>query len=348
MRDNSNFLGTICKATEYSCSRTPSYMISCSLYKQKGWHKKAKESILGSPQSPVVWTDLTRPNGLRPQSQLRLSFSPPHTTALWNLVKGLGTFFPTIVFSYLDHIAQLARHWNTNNRSKILVFVINGSEVTKLPTEAFGKEPKPVLLRLNESRWEAACHFGVLAEQLSGTTKPEPESAENLVKQTVSTVAATSERPRGELQDNTNDTAKPDSTQQAPTATENPDELVVDNIRNAISKLSLAVVNLSEAAMNMNFPRREAIQPSINALYTDLRKVTKDGLVALDAVISDAAKDDDHSSDEGIVAKQDADNAAYQAADRDDSESDSDFRVKDVDMTRARMYQRFTQALHIN
>lgn len=70
-------------------------------------------------------------------------------------MEGLGTFFPTIVFFYSDHIAQLARHWNTKNRSKILVFVINGSEVTKLPTETFGKEPKPVLLRLNESRWDS-------------------------------------------------------------------------------------------------------------------------------------------------------------------------------------------------
>ncbi|THV91225.1 hypothetical protein D6D26_09154, partial [Aureobasidium pullulans] len=119
-------------------------------------------------------------------------------------------------------------------------------------------------------------------------------------------------------------TAKPDSTQQAPTATENTDELDIENLRNVISELALAVTNLSEAAIHMDPPRREAIQPSIDALYFDFRKVTKDGLVALDAVISDAAKDDDHSSDEGNVAKQNADNAAYQAADRDDSESDSD------------------------
>lgn len=78
----------------------------------------------------------------------------------------------------------------------------------------------------------------------------------------------------------------------------------------------------------MDPPRRAAIQPSINALSFDFREITKDGLVALDAVISDAAKDDDHSSDEGIVAKQDADSAAYQAADRDDSESDSDQATK--------------------
>jgi hypothetical protein len=94
----------------------------------------------------------------------------------------LAPFFSTIVLSYSDHIAQLARHWNTNNRSKILVFVMNVSEVTKLPTETFGKEPKPVLLGLNESRWEAVCQFDVPAEQLSATTKPEPKYAENLVK----------------------------------------------------------------------------------------------------------------------------------------------------------------------
>ncbi|THV76315.1 hypothetical protein D6D29_08521 [Aureobasidium pullulans] len=237
---------------------------------------------------------------------------------------GLGTFFSTIVFSYSDHIAQLARHWNTNDRSKILVFVINVSEVTKLPTKTFGKEPKPVLLRLNESRWEAVCHVDVPAEQLSATTKPEPKHAENTDKNPESTAPATSERPRGELQDNTNDTTKSDSTPQTSTTTEKPDEIVVDNLRNAISKLSLAVTNLSEAAIHMDPPRREAIQPSIDALYFDFRKVTKDGLVALDAVISDAAKDDDHSSDEGNVGKQDAENAAYQVADREDSESDSD------------------------
>ncbi|KEQ81647.1 hypothetical protein M438DRAFT_382992 [Aureobasidium pullulans EXF-150] len=192
----------------------------------------------------------------------------------------LGTFFSTIVFSYSDHIAQLARHWNTNNRSKILVFVINVSEVTKLPTKTFGKEPKPVLLRLNESRWEAVCHFDVPAEQLSATTKPEPKHAENTDKNPDSTAPATSERPRGELQDNTNDTAKSDSTPQISTTIKRPDEIVVDNLRNAISKLALAVTNLSEAAIHMDPPRRAAIQPSIDALYLDFCEVTKDGLVA--------------------------------------------------------------------
>jgi hypothetical protein len=224
----------------------------------------------------------------------------------------------------LDHIIQLARYWNTNYQLNIQVFLKYGAEITHLRTEACGKEPKPVLLRLNESRWEAVCHFGQSAEQFSGTTKPGPKPAENLVKDTVSTVAATSEQPRGESQDNTKDTAKPDSTPQISTTIKRPDEIVVDNLRNAISKLSLAVANLLEAAIHMDPPRRAAIQPSIDALYFDFREVTKDGLVALDAVISDAAKDDDHSSDEEIVAKQDADNAAYQAADRDDSESDSD------------------------
>ena len=224
----------------------------------------------------------------------------------------------------LDHIIQLARYWNTNYQLNIQVFLKYGAEITHLRTEACGKEPHPVLLRLNESRWEAVCHFGQSAEQLSGTTKPEPKPAGNLFKNAESTVAASSEEPRGELQNNIIDAAKADSTQQAPTTTEKADELVVKNLRSAISKLSLAVVNLSEAAIDMNLPRREAIQPSINASYTDFRKVTKDGLVACETVISDAAKDDDHSSDEGIVAEQDADNAAYQAADRDDSESDSD------------------------
>lgn len=103
---------------------------------------------------------------------------------------------------------------------------------------------------------------------------------------------------------------------------------MIDAVRNTISRLRLAVVNVSEAALNMETSRREVLQPSIDALYFDFREVTKDGLVALDAVISDAAKDDDHSSDEGNVGKQDADSAAYQAADRDDSESDSDQATK--------------------
>lgn len=87
-------------------------------------------------------------------------------------MEGLGTFFPTIVFFYSDHIAQLARHWNTKNRSKILVFVINGSEVTKLPTETFGKEPKPVLLRLNESRWDSGKPPAISECQLNSSLVP--------------------------------------------------------------------------------------------------------------------------------------------------------------------------------
>lgn len=113
----------------------------------------------------------------------------------------------------------------------------------------------------------------MLAEQLSGTTKPEPKPAGNLVKDAESTVAASSERPRGELQDNTNDTAKSHATPQTSTTTEKPDEIVVDNLRNAISKLALAVTNLSEAAIHMDPPRRAAIQLSIDALYLDFARL---------------------------------------------------------------------------
>jgi len=180
----------------------------------------------------------------------------------------------------LDHIIQLARYWNTNYQLNIQVFLKYGAEITHLRTETCGKEPHPVLLRLNESRWEAVCHFDVPAEQLSATTKPEPKHAENTDKNPESTAPATSERPRGELQDNTNDTTKSDSTPQTSTTTEKPDEIVVENLRNGIAKLALAVANLSEAAIHMDPPRRAAIQPSIDALYFDFREVTKDGLVA--------------------------------------------------------------------
>lgn len=40
-----------------------------------------KESLLGSPQSPAVWTGLTRSKDFHPQSHLKLTFGPPHMTS---------------------------------------------------------------------------------------------------------------------------------------------------------------------------------------------------------------------------------------------------------------------------
>lgn len=221
------------------------------------------------------------------------------------------------------HILQLASQWNTRHVSKIRVFLRDGSGITNTPAEECRNEPKPVCLCLVANRWEVLCCFQNPAESITETTTSKPRYAEGLVAAAEPTVAVTtSEDPGKKLRTDTNDEVKPVSTQQYETA--NINEAMIDAVRNTISKLRFPVVNISEAALNMEISRREVLQPSIDALYYDFREVTKDGLVALETIISDVAKDDEYPSDEGHVNRKDADSAAYQAADRDDSESDSD------------------------
>lgn len=50
-------------------------------WKQDISQRCKKESLLGSPQSPAVWTGLTRPKDFHPQSHLKLTFGPPHMTS---------------------------------------------------------------------------------------------------------------------------------------------------------------------------------------------------------------------------------------------------------------------------
>ncbi|THX22601.1 hypothetical protein D6C77_10772 [Aureobasidium pullulans] len=136
---------------------------------------------------------------------------PTKERQAFDILKRLSNilFFPTDKCLDAKHIFQLASQWNTRHVSKIRVFLQDGSDFTKSPVEECGNEPKPVLLRLDEKRWEVLCYFQKPAEPIPETTTSKPRYAESLVAAAEPTVAVTtSEDPGKTLRTDTNEEVK--------------------------------------------------------------------------------------------------------------------------------------------